>query len=218
MAIVHPDMGAVMPILIALVVAQAAPVATGRKPPLAAPMPASCRYDKAAMLALDERAFDQTMSGGWRALASAGCDLAAADAIQAWRAAHGGEPRTAGLLNWHEGQLRANAGQTAPAIALFETARKAPAEDAAFGWNLYVDGSIAFLRRDLAGLDAARARLAALPRPPGYAPVGVDGKPRAFAWPMNLNILDGLVACWNRGYKQAYACAKPAVRTLPTVP
>jgi len=195
-----------MPILIALLVAQAAPTP---------PAPANCRYDEAAMLALDERAFDQTPTSGWRPLAAAGCDLVAADAIAAWRASHAGDPRTAGLLNWHEGQLRANAGQTAPAIALFEAARKPLPEDMGFGWNLYVDGSIAFLRRDLAGLDTARAKLAALPRPAGYAPVGVDGKPRAYAWPMNLNILDGFVACWNRGYKQAYACAKPAVRTLP---
>ena len=179
------------------------------------PTPADCRYDKPSMMALDERAFDQTMTGGWRTLANAGCDAQAADLIAEWRAAHPANLRTAGLLQWHEGQLRANAGQTTRAIALFEAARKPAEEDAGFGWNLYVDGSVAFLRRDLAGLDTARAKLAALPRPAGYAPVGADGKPRAYAWPMNLNILDGFVACWNRSYKQAYACAKPAVKTLP---
>ena len=173
------------------------------------PAPSDCRYDKPAMMALDERAFDQTMTGGWRVLANAGCDAQAADLIAEWRAGHPANPRTAGLLQWHEGQLRANAGQTARAIALFEAARKPVELDAAFGWNLYVDGSTAFLCRDLAGLDTARAKLASLPRPAGYAPVGADGKPRAYAWPMNLNILDGFVACWNRSYKQAYACAGP---------
>lgn len=178
--------------------------------------PTDCRYDKPAMLALDERGFDQTVTGGWRVLANAGCDAQAADLIAEWRSSHPANPRTAGLLQWHEGQMRANAGQTARAITLFEAARKPTEEDAGFGWNLYVDGSIAFLRRDLAGLDTARAKLAALPRPTGYAPIGADGKPRAYAWPMNLNILDGFVACWNRPYKQAYACAKPPVKTLPT--
>ena len=175
----------------------------------------ACRYDKATMMALDEHAFDQAMTGGWRTLAAAGCDAQAADLIAEWRAGHPANPRTAGLLQWHEGQLRANAGQTARAITLFEAARKPDDEDARFGWNLYVDGSIAFLRRDLAGLDTARAKLAALPLPTGYSPVGADGKPRAFGWPMNLNILDGFVACWNRSYKQAYGCAKPAAKTLP---
>ncbi len=179
------------------------------------PPPSSCQYDKPATMALDEYAFDQTMTGGWRTLADAGCDAQAADLIAAWRSSHTPSPQTAALIQWHEGQLRANAGQTARAITLFEAARKPADRDAGFGWNLYVDGSIAFLRRDLAGLDTARAKLAALPRPAGYAPVGVDGKPRAFAWPMNLNILDAFVACWNRPYKQAYACAKPPVRTLP---
>ena len=188
---------------------------TSAPPPSSRPATPDCRYDKPAMMALDERGFDQTMTGGWRVLAAAGCDAQAADLIAEWRAGHPRDPRTAGLLNWHEGQLRANAGQTPRAIALFDAARKPAEEDAGFGWNLYVDGSIAFLRRDLAGLDSARARLAALPRPSGYAPVGIDGKPRAYAWPMNLNILDGLVACWNRSYKQAYGCAKPPIRTLP---
>jgi hypothetical protein len=180
-----------------------------------APPQNECRHDTSAMMALDERGFDQTMSGGWRTLADAGCDAQAADLIADWRSNHPANPRTAGLLQWHEGQLRANAGQTARAIMLFEAARKPAEEDAGFGWNLYVDGSVAFLRRDLVGLDAARAKLAALPRPAGYAPIGADGKPRAYAWPMNLNILDGFVACWNRPYKQAYACAKPATKTLP---
>ncbi|MES3084216.1 hypothetical protein [Sphingomonas faeni] len=92
------------------------------------PPPSNCRYDKPAMMALDERAFDQTMTGGWRTLANAGCDAQAADLIAEWRAGHPANPRTAGLLQWHEGQLRANAGQTARAITLFEAARK-PAEE-----------------------------------------------------------------------------------------
>ena len=191
-----------MPIL-ALLVAQAI-IAT---PP--------CAHDRARLMALDQPAFDQDMTGGWRALAMAGCDSAAADLIRDWRAAHtGADMPNPGILFWHEGQLRANAGQTAAAIALFDRSRKTAAEDAGFGWNLYVDGSIAFLRRDRAGFDMARATLAVLPRPAGFDPRGPDGKPVTVRWPMNLNVLDGFRRCWNRPYKEAYTCATPMRRVV----
>ena len=179
----------------------------GTKPTAAEP----CRNDRAALAGLDRRRFDQDMTGGWRALANAGCDLEAAEAIRDWRMQHSTRD---GLLDWHEGQLRANAGRPAEAIALMERSRKTPAEDAGFGWNLYVDGTVAFLRGDRAGLEGARAKLAALPRPADYAPVGPDGSPRAVRWPMNLHVLDGLLRCWGQGYKQAYACAAPVAGAL----
>lgn len=169
-----------------------------------APSPQSCAYDRAAMLALDSDAFDRDVGGGWRKLSDVGCDAAAADLIHDWRVAHKLED---GVLYWHEGQMRANAGQTTQAVALFELARKPPERDAKFGWNLYVDGSVAFLRRDRAALEAAHTKLAALPKPAGFDPVGPDGKPIAIQWPLNLNVLDGFRRCWDRPYKQAYSCA-----------
>ena len=43
-----------------------------------------CKYDEEALLALDENAFDQDLSGGWRAIASIpGCELAAAELLGA---------------------------------------------------------------------------------------------------------------------------------------
>ena len=188
-----------MTFALALLLVQAAPA-----------LAPTCSVDRAALLALDWQAFDQDMTGGWRTLENRGCDIAAAELIRDWRAAH---PATdagrAGLLAWHEGQLRANAGQRAAAIKLFERARKSRQEDRGFGWNLYVDGSIAFLRRDRPGLSAARAKLAVLPRPAGLDSVGPDGKPRSIRWPMNLSVLDGFLRCWDKPYKQAYACAPP---------
>jgi hypothetical protein len=163
-----------------------------------------CEYDRAAMLALDQKSFDQDMTGGWRPLGYKGCYLAAADLIRDWRAAKGG---TGVILQWHEGQMRANAGQTEAAIALFEQSRQPAEQDAAFGWNHYVDGTIAFLRGDRAALEAARAKLAAVPRPANFDPIGPDGKPMKVIWPLNLNVLDGFLRCWGRSYTEAYACA-----------
>lgn len=166
----------------------------------------TCIYDRAAMLALDQKRFDQDMNGGWRKLANNGCDLEGADLIKDWRDTHASQD---GILYWHEGQLRANGGQRQLAISLFERSRKTPVEDAGFGWNLYVDGTIAFLRRDRSGLKAARNQLAQLPRPKNFSPKGPDGKPISIGWPLNLNVLDGFATCWRQPYKKAYSCAKP---------
>jgi hypothetical protein len=67
------------------------------------------------------------------------------------------------------------------------------------------------MRHDKAGLLAARARLAAIPRPADWTDsltVTVDGKPRSvsLAWPPNLNVLDGLIMCFDRPYSIAYFC------------
>ena len=167
----------------------------------------ACAYDRQQMLALDLRAFDQDMDGGWRALSRReGCTLAAADLIRDYRHSR---RLSDTILYWHEGQLRASAGQTEPAIALFEQSRKNP--DDGFGWNSYVDATIAFLRRDRPALLAARDALARLPMPAGFAPVDTEGRPLQIRWPMNMDIVDAFVACFGRSYSEAYG---GACRTL----
>jgi len=98
---------------------------------LAAATP-SCTYDRAAMMSLSQQAFDQNMSGGWRELSMRGCEAEAADLIRDWREANKPE-RNASILYWHEGQLRADLGQSAAAIALFERSRKTVEEDHGMG-------------------------------------------------------------------------------------
>lgn len=169
--------------------------------------PADCHYEQNALLALDLEAFDHDMDGGWRTLEVKGCGLEAANLIRDWRRAHGTMGSADALLSWHEGQLRADAGQYAAAIKLFDAARNPAAEDAKWGWNLYVDGSIAFLRGDRDALEAAGVRLAALPRPAELKDaIGADGKPRAVRWPMNLRVLDNFLRCWGQSYRVAYRC------------
>jgi hypothetical protein len=168
-----------------------------------------CQYDRARLLALDQNAFDQDMSGGWRKLEEDGCEAEAADLVRDWRVAHNARDS---ILFWHEGQLRADLGQTEKAIALFRQSYKSVKQDHGMGWNFYVDGTIAFLRRDHAAFDAAKTKLAALPRPANFTFEGPDGKPVSVKWPLNMNVLEGLNRCWDKSYKIAYACATPLMR------
>lgn len=181
---------------------------------LAAATP-DCAYNRAAMMTLSQQAFDQDMTGGWRELLMRGCEAEAADLIRDWRETNKPE-RNASILYWHEGQLRADLGQSAAAIALFERSRKTVEEDRGMGWNLYVDGSIAFLQRDRPAFDKSHAALAVLPKPDGFDPRGPDGKPVAIRWPMNLNVLDGFARCWNKPYKEAYATCAAPIRVIKT--
>jgi hypothetical protein len=173
----------------------------------AAPTAGPCTYDRDRLLSLDEKSFDQDMRGGWRTLADdPRCYLAAADLIRDYREVHHVSGTT---LVWHEGQMRASAGQTNGAIALFEQSRKAHDPS---GWNFYVDGTIAFLQHDRRALQIARDKLAALPTPADWHPVGPDGKPFPIKWPPNLNVLEGLLKCFGRSYEEAYGsatCTKP---------
>jgi hypothetical protein len=168
-----------------------------------APTADPCAYDRHRLLSLDQNAFDQDLEGGWRKLANdRGCALVAADLIRDYRELHRGPMEW--LLSWHEGQLRAEAGQTERAITLFQSSHKTKDDS----WNLYVDGTIAFLRHDRAGLQAARDKLAAVPKPADFHPIGPDGKPMEMAWPPNLNVLDGLLTCFDRAYDVAYGAAE----------
>ena len=175
--------------------------------------PVACAYDKDAMLALDEPAFDQDIGGegGWRSVANIdGCQVAAADLIAEYRAQH---PDGSNILAWHEGQMRAMAGQTERAIPLLDDARKSDAEDLG-GWNPYVDATVAFLRNDKPALLDARTRLAAVGYPADMGPPPVDGyielptqpgqPPMRVRWPPNIDVVDGLVACFGKTYSEAY--------------
>jgi hypothetical protein len=156
-----------------------------------------CSFDRSAMQALTEEQFDHdTNSGGegCRALSKRGCEMQAADLIRDYRNAN---DRKSQILYWHEGQLRAMDGDSKAAIPLLEAARKAVGDEA-FGWNPYVDATVAFLRRDRAALAAARAKLAATPPPDSSEKYSngfieatfADGRTMMLPWPPNLDVVD----------------------------
>ena len=166
-------------------------------------------------MAMDYWTFDQAPDGSRAVLDKPGCELAGADLIRDYHAAlrARGEPVTHAfeqgsvtfsetgevpLLYWHEGQVRAMNGQAEQAAALFRKAIK-PEDQNVMGWNEYARASIAFLVRDRAALEAERSNLAA----------------RVPADNLNLGVVDGLIACFGRSYKEAYgdtACDRRPVR------
>lgn len=151
-----------------------------------------CKYEPED-LELGFDAFDQNATAGWRALLMRpGCEEAAANMVRAYRMnAEAHLP----LLYWHEAQLRALAGDYTTAIPLMKKSRGPTAQDK-FGWNAYVDATIAFLQGDHTALEKARGRLVALPKPSD-----VDAKR---SWPPNLGVVDGLIRCISKSYKVAY--------------
>ena len=161
-----------------------------------------CQYDEAAMLALDQREFDQNVENGWRVVArNANCRGAAADLIRTYIEINGEKGQ---IMTWHEGQLRAMEGQTDRAIELLRSAYKPAEQQDRFGWNYYVDATIAFLERDRDRLEQAREQLSTVPLPDNYNPVDSFGNPVKLKWPPNLNVVDGLLTCFDNDYDHAY--------------
>jgi hypothetical protein len=116
-------------------------------------------------------------------------------------------------LYWHEAQLRAASGETEAALDLFRITlamEKHVAGPDDPGDAIYNEATIAFLARDKATLLKKRSELASIPMPAGFEK-GVEDFKRKFpgapppAWPPNLNVVDGLIACFDRPYSEAYS-------------
>jgi hypothetical protein len=174
-----------------------------------------CAFDREAALALDLVTFDQTEGSGWRPLHDAHCYIEAAGLLRDWQERHHGDfdatnPRDRFIvefLRWHEGQMWANAGRNDLALPLLESTHKKGENPRDLAWDVYVEGTLAFLRRNRLGLEAAITELAAIPKPPGWDnSVGADGKPISMRWPQNLDVLQGLSRCWEQPYAVAYVC------------
>ena len=179
----------------------------------AAPPPDSCAHDRAALLALSPDAFDQDMDGGWRPLGDKPeCHETAADLLAAYRAARWGElnPDQLHLNYWHEGQMRATLGQRDKAVQLLLAGVNPNVWSS--GQENYALGTVAFLLNDRPALQAARDRLAATPKPEGFDDAAARFRAqygRDLVWPMNLDVLDGLLVCFGQDYATAYGDCRP---------
>ena len=163
---------------------------------------ADCTYDRSAMFALSETEFDQNPNGGWRTLAqNESCLVVVANLIKDYRTINSNESST---LYWHEGQVRAMAGQSNKAVALFKLARVKEDSDL-IGWNHYVSATIAFIQKDKKALIDAREHLVQIEQPSNLRPsFNQNGKPMEINWPPNLDVVDRLIRCFDNNYKQAY--------------
>lgn len=170
-----------------------------------------CIHDKPALLELEIQQFDRTIGEGWRPIASkAGCELVAADLIAEYRKTRldPEDDRSAAALSWHEGQMRAAAGQSERAIDRFNgTYRQPERHNADVAWNLYVRATIAFLEEDRELLDATHHELVTLPEPDFWAAAAKRTKETYGyepLWPNNLNVVEAFQRCFNKSYAEAY--------------
>ena len=164
-----------------------------------------CSYDLSAMMSMDYAAFEDNLEGGWRILGSTkGCEIETADLLEKYRVERTEWQRN--RLIHHEAQLRAAAGQNDQAVALLKEILLSEDSPSTMA---YRKAEIAFLSGDMPGLQAAREALANLPPPAGFE-AGVrqfletypDQKPPV--WPVNLDVVDGFIACFDKPYSEAY--------------
>lgn len=163
--------------------------------------------EKARLLELRFKDFDQDLSGSWRLWAQDGCYDAAIDLIESYLSRHSASLQSyeKNILTWHAGQLYGMKNDTVNARTRF-VASLNPNEpvDSPILWNDYVIGSVAFLDRDLEIVKAHRNKIA-------NGPILNGKKP-------NLNIMDNFIAHFDEPYGTAYgggqqpaeprACAK----------
>jgi hypothetical protein len=163
--------------------------------------------DRASLnLSFDE--FDQG-EAGWRRWAANGCERQGAALIVEYRDlnSHRLEPSQASALDWHAGQLYAAAGDYGFAIERMLLAKQATVEPAELE---YINATIAFLRSDREDLLAARQRMVAIPEPTAFSRaadqyVATYNRPRP-VWPLNLDVVDGMISCFGWSYQRAYSC------------
>ncbi|MGJ8560857.1 MAG: hypothetical protein ACSHX3_11525 [Litorimonas sp.] len=176
---------------------------------------AACDVDAAEfdrLMALPENAFDQDFTGGWRPVGDKDdCHSAAGDLILAYIAYSVPKPPdSVKILRWHAGQMKAFAGETTAALALFAgTYENADNVE----WNHYVDATLAFLQQDLAGIESAYEELSTSEVSDASKAARqrfLDNNPTIrmpdgyLTDPANLPVIKRLSDCFGRPYKEAY--------------
>jgi tetratricopeptide (TPR) repeat protein len=164
--------------------------------------PGACSISKAeigAVLALSYQDFDQNPRKGWRPYYRRECYDQARDLLLAYLAQHPDVADEHYMLRFHVGQLLAMTGEYEEAKQFMRKAYtdfEAPAID----WNAFVDANIAFLDKDKGRLLEMRSRIASQPK--------LEAGPGVPSWAvgriMNLDVVDGFIACFDEPYVVAY--------------
>jgi len=158
--------------------------------------------EQQAVLQLDYQSFDQTMGGGWRAWAAEGEHAEAARMLDEYARLHtdlsGGERR---IIRFHAGQMYAWMERRGAAIARFrESFNPEEPEDAAFRWNAYVRGTIAFLEGELETLHQCCDELLEQGEVEMTMPDG-----NVIRRVPNLDVLERFIEHFGRTYREAYS-------------
>jgi len=165
------------------------------------------------LLSLPYKEFDQDFTGGWRAVAkNKDCRDSAANLLKSYTANFEYEFKSNHTtLEWHTGQVLAGSGNYEEALIFFKRSYKSDEDQK--DWNLYVDGTIAFLKKDKLALQAARDKLAAIPVPEKLKAArrkflkdnpNITMRDGFVDDPGNLYILDDFIECFNESYSVAY--------------
>jgi len=167
-----------------------------------------CVADHSAILSLNYDQFDQNEQTGWRPLAKLPqCRRVAADLINDYLKAKWKTLTLPQLhvIYWHEGQILALLNDQSAISFLLSGVDP---ENDEIDFSDYAIGTVAFLQKDLPALKSARDRLATKPIPAWYTQARklAIGRRQAFpSWPLNLDVLDGLINCFGRSYDEAYS-------------
>ncbi len=134
---------------------------------------------------MDYKSFDQSPpNGGWRALKDKGRDLEIANLLDSYAKCRKGlTSDQKGTIIFHAGQIHANIGESEKALERFAESYNDEL-NSKYHWNLFVDGTMAFVKRDAAKLKAARDKVEALEKDHPY-----------------VKTLNNLMRCFGRPYK-----------------
>lgn len=151
------------------------------------------------LLSLSYQDFDQDPHEGWRPYYERECYAQARDLLLAYVAEHPDLADEHYMLRFHAGQLLAMTGDYEKAKTYMRRAYT-KLQSQKIDWNAFVDANIAFLDKDKPKLMEMRSRIAKQPElkaGPGI-PLWAVGRI------MNLDVVDGFIACFEKPYVIAY--------------
>lgn len=157
----------------------------------------------------DYKSFDQAQKLGWRQVAQEGRFKEAAKLIDRYLKRHKGlDVSQIANLHFHAGQLYAFANSYDIALERFKKAKYDPIPEVdpvqmkAFfeEWNVYVDATIAFIKKDRMKLLEYRTQMANIPN-----------ISREMS---NLDVVDSLIKNYDKPYLEAYGAQKKRKKNI----
>lgn len=162
----------------------------------------SCAMSQARreeLLALSFRQFDQEQGNGWRPIYANKCYRQAASLLAEYVKRNPDTARANYMLSFHAGQMFALAGEPTEAIRWMKHGYSDRPSNL-INWNAFVDANVAFLKHDRIELLKQRELI-------DQEPPMADGQgvPKwAVGKKVNLDVVDGFVACFSETYEVAY--------------